>query len=215
MTNSISLTARDAQILSTLSCRVRFLSIAQIANQWWPGNVEPTTNARRRLLQLQAAGYLRIDSAFAKPIPALKAPLVAWQPAQPPPDFGIISYHLKHRFSGAAVATTIAYATKLAAVRYGGFSGRAPRRSEATHDLALGQVYLAHLRTSPRVAAAWIPEAAIVKGARADSQKVPDALLRFPDKSEVIIEFGGEYDKAKLTSFHLDCERRGRGYQLW
>lgn len=215
MANSISLTARDAAILATLSRQVRFLSVAQIARQWWPGNAEPTTNARRRLLQLQAAGYLRLDSTFARPIPELAAPLVAWQPGQLAPDFAALSYHLKQRFTGAAVATTIAYATKTAAVRYGGFSGRAPRRSEATHDLALGQVYLAYLRTSPKVAAAWIPEAAIVKGARADTQKVADALLRFPDKSEVIIEFGGEYDKAKLTSFHLDCERRGRGYQLW
>ncbi len=102
-----------------------------------------------------------------------------------------------------------------AANRMGGHPGRVPRRSEATHDLGLASVFLRLLAEQPAKARSWVPESELVKAHKRNSSKIPDALLRTKSGRETVIEFGGEYSKAKLIEFHEDCAARRRGYQLW
>ena len=215
MTNAISLTPRDDDILLTLSRRVRCLGIHQIASHWWHDNVDAKRNSRARLKQLEAAGYLSQGRVLASPLPILKAPLIDWRPGESTPDFGRVSYYLKQRFTDPAVPTAIVFALPSAANRCGGQPGRAPRRSEATHDLGLSQVYLNLHRDNSLLAACWVSEATLTSRSRKDARKVPDALLRFKDGSETLVEFGGEYGKAKLLAFHEDCDDQGKAYQLW
>jgi hypothetical protein len=166
---------------------------------------------------LEEAGWLERFNAFAKQALDLQSPVATWRPGEPPPDFGKIAQVLKTRFVTAAVATAVVVATAAAAKRHGGHGARRPRRSEATHDLGLASVYLHLCRTQPVRAKHWVSEAALSAGDGGEGRgrKLPDALIRMPDGTETVIEFGGEYNKHKLADFHADCVERQRPYELW
>lgn len=215
MERRIALTVRDNELLQALSLRLRCLSVVQIAAHWWATNSDAIGNARRRLRLLEVCGFLTIQSVLARELPHLEAPVLTWSPGDATPDFAPIAYHLKKRFVNPVTATPIAVVTRSAASRFGGHAGRVPRPSEASHDLGLGSVYLSLLRKHPARARCWIPEASLVAGRAAIHRKVPDALIRPRRGPEVIIEFGGEYSKAKLEEFHDECCSRRRGYELW
>jgi len=215
MANTAShLTERDESILLTLAEKVRCLSIGQIGAFWWADSARPHETARTRLRALEKLGWLKICQVYARPLIALDEPIACWQPGEETPNFAAISHRIKNRFSGAAKATSVALASREAGKRYGCPAGHAPRRSEATHDLGLAAVYLHFLRRDSARAKAWISEASLVAAGEGRASKLADALLRFPS-GETVIEFGGEYGKAKLEAFHEDCADRGRSYELW
>lgn len=152
---------------------------------------------------------------YAKPLVPLVVPVVGWQPGEPRPDFAPIAHILQHRFAGAARQTTIVVATPAAARRYGVPAGRPPRDAETTHDLGLAQVYLHLWATRPERTQNWVFETQLATQDDAAAQKLPDALVVEPDGRQTVIEFGGEYGKAKLAAFHRDCAAVGRGYEVW
>jgi hypothetical protein len=154
-------------------------------------------------------------TVFAKEPFRPERPLATWEPGDEEPDFGRISYLLKTRFKAPARAKTVVIATAEAAKRLGGHGGRRPRRSEATHDLGLAAVYLHFLATAPRRAANWISEAGLTRRGEGRHSKLADALVTGSNGPGTVIEFGGEYSKAKLAEFHADCEERQRRYELW
>lgn len=215
MDSRAALTDRDSELLQVLTTRLRCLGVRQMAAHWWHGRVDAVRNARARLRQLEAAGLIHSAAVLARPLPQLLSPVATWEPGEPTPDFAPIAYHLKHRFTRPVTTTPIVYASTQAAARFGGHPGRIPRRAEATHDLGLADVFLLILRDSPERARSWIAESQLVKGRTGVSRKVPDALIRSRRGVETVIEFGGEYSKAKLGEFHDDCADRGRRYELW
>ncbi len=215
MNSRLALTERDSELLEVLASRVRCLSLRQVTTQWWPAQAESTRNARARLRKLEEAGLLDSGAVLARPLPAIMSPVLTWSPGAAPPDFSPVAYFLQHRFSMPVVSTPVVFATRAAASRYGGQVGRLSRPSEATHDLGLASVYLLFHQATPAKAKCWISEARLVRGMQGASRKVPDALIRTRRGRETVIEFGGEYAKAKLLEFHQDCAERGRSYELW
>lgn len=201
--------------MDTLTRRVRCLSMAMVAHAWWPEAEQGLSSARRRLRQLEGAELVLLQRVFARPLIPLAAPVVRWRPGEPRPDFAPIAHALQHRFAGAARQTMIAVATPAAARRYGAPVGHPPRAAETTHDLGLASVYLQLLRTDPQRAQTWVFETQLAREDDAAAQKLPDALVVEPDGRETVIEFGGEYGKAKLAAFHRDCAGVDRGYEVW
>lgn len=204
---------RDEDLLIGLTHRFRCISAELAATYFVPDDI--VTKAKRWLARLEKQGFVRSRVVFAKRIPRLQRPLTTWLPGDDVPDFGPLSYKLKNRFQSAARSTRIYIAAALSEKRFGGSSERWPRTSESTHDLGLTQVYLELTRNSPERSNGWQSEARLVSGGTKSGDKLPDALIVEADGTTTVIEFGGEYSKRKLLDFHVDCERRNRGYELW
>lgn len=211
----IALTARDAELLATLTLRVRCLSFGQVAEHWWGTGRAAVTAARRRLALLADAGYLLSGEVLARPIVSVQQPLVVWKLDDPMPDFGPIAQILKSRLQGPPSSIRVFAATARAVRQVGGNPGRLPRRSETTHDLSLAAVYLLLCRTAPNRARHWVSEAELAARGEGRGQKLADALLVEPGCPPTVVEFGGQYPKQKLAAFHADCAERGRNYEIW
>lgn len=116
----------------------------------------------------------------------------------------------------AARAATVYLAGAAAAKLYGGASaGKLPAVYQATHDLGVSAMFLRLLRDDPPAVARWIGEDRLAPYRR--RQKLPDAVLADgPDaEPELVLEFGGSYDKRRVAAFHRDCARRGLAYEVW
>jgi hypothetical protein len=210
----IKLTDRDRQLLETLALKVRVLSEVQVATVFWGDTRAALMTARRRLGRLAEAGYVARHVVLAHPQLRLEAPLITWAPTAPPPDFGASAYRLRTRWTEPVRATAIVIATARTGVWLGGYGGRPPRRSEATHDLHLAAVYLRMLREQPKRARRWISEARLLADGAGRDEKLPDAIVRSRGGSTAI-EFGGSYPPNKLAAFHAYCAERHLAYELW
>lgn len=213
MPSHYSLTARDLELLTALTWRVRFFSLAQIARTWWEDSAAGRANAQARLQRLARAGLVTPFLVQAHPELPLAAPLYVWEPGQPHPNLGAASYRLQARWRRPAVATPAFLATRAAGHRFGGRGGRFPRQSEQTHDLHVSTMFLHYRQEHPEWLPYWIGEERLREEIAA-AAKLPDALLRLPTGDRVL-EFGGAYSKAKLTRFHEHCFARQLAYELW
>lgn len=213
---SMTLTTRDDDILKTLALRVRMLSLSQIAQAWWVPTAAGEQNARRRLVTLAEVGFLGSAHVYARPLPEMERPVVAWSPHQPEPDFGAVSWTLLSRWTKPPRRLLVYFATRRGANQYGGrHRGGVRQELQATHDLGVAEVYL-HLRLqAPQTATRWTGEDMLRPSRK--HQKVPDALLTppQPDAAPVVIEFGGAYDARRVRSFHRDCSKRKLSYEIW
>ncbi|MBU0716954.1 MAG: hypothetical protein KJ749_01790 [Planctomycetes bacterium] len=208
-------TSRDEQILETLVLRVRLLSLEQIAGAWWSDADSPAVFTRRRLSRLSEEGLLERSSLLAEPFLDLQAPLVAWEPGAPPPDYDAVAYSLQSRWTEPPTSTTVYVATTKARNQYGGAGrGGLRYRLQATHDLHVSAVYLRLLKADPESAAAWVGEDLRPKaGFRL---KDPDAVIEYDDgRPPLVIEFGGKYDARRIRDFHEHCEKFTLRYELW
>lgn len=207
-----NLQARDEAILEILTCRVRVLSVRQVARTWWSRSKEPERNATERLRQLERSGLVELLSLRAHPEIRLRHPLVTWQPGLPAPDFRTQARTLTNRFAKPDVETLCIIATTEAGLARAGSGGRPPRDSEVTHDIHLSAVYLQMYEELPTRARTWTAEANLPKGRFV---KVPDATVRDGIFSTAI-EFGGaSYDRHRLSEFHEHCAANELGYELW
>jgi len=208
------LTSRDSELLDTLTRRVRVMSFDQVARQWWGGQRRALESAARRLTALDAVGLVQLLSGFAHPELPMTAPVAAWRPGEPAPDFGSVSYRLRSRWTEPLRVTKAVIATKLAAAQFGGSGGRSPRPSELTHDIHLATVFLNLRQTRPDVAQTWQSEADQYAAGAGRDERLPDAIVG-KGRARMAIEFGGAYSKPKVAEFHQHCEERGLGYELW
>ena len=207
------------------------LSLQQIARTWWPQSVDAPRVAENRLRLLLAEKLLEIERAPAHPELQLQAPVVSWDLGGSEPDFAAISYRLQSRWRDHPVLTTCISASKLAVDRFGGYGGRPPRAVERTHDIHMAQVFLHYRAKYPNLARDWIFEeqvkaerkratrsqrlgGSLPSYASNANEKLPDAFLRSQSGNKVI-EFGGAYDKDKLTSFHGYCKEYSFSYEIW
>lgn len=210
-----ALTTRDEEILDTLTLRVRYLSLAQLARTWWAETTDPLANATLRVRHLEQAGFLIRFTAMARPEFPLTRPVITWQPHDPAPDLGAASYQLQSRWKESARATPAVIATASAGHRMGGWGGRFPRQSEQSHDLMMGALYLQYrqLLSPAIITAQWISEEGLRQQKQA-GEKLPDAILRTP-LGDRVIEFGGAYSREKLRLFHDYCREKALPYELW
>lgn len=208
---NVELQPRDRAILITLTRRVRVLTLTQIGRVWWPKAVRPERNAANRMSALEQVGMVQTCMLMAHPEIPLRRPLAKWQPGLPTPDLKKLARSLRLRWTNSDTATRCVIATSEAAVRFAGYGGRAPRDSEATHDIHLASVYLKMVGELPTRARSWIPEAALPKG---QGVKIPDALVQ-DGLYKTAVEFGGQYAEPKLDAFHEYCRELDLGYEVW
>jgi hypothetical protein len=180
---------------------------------------------------LLAEQLLRIEHAPAHPELQLQAPIVSWDLGGPSPDFAAISYRLQSRWRNHPVLTTCISASSVAVDRFGGYGGRPPRAVERTHDIHMAQLFLHYRDRHPDLVKDWVFEEQVKaerkRAARSNrlgrslpfyesnaNEKLPDAFLRSQSGTKVI-EFGGAYDKDKLTAFHGYCKEYSFSYEIW
>ncbi len=207
-----SWTKRDIEILDALSARVHLMSLNQIARTWWENTKNAVANARTRLSQLEDGGLISHERLMLSPELPLVQPLVTWTPGNPAPEFSSLAYRLMTRWTDSPILTQIYTATKQAARHFGGHGGRPIRSTERTHDLHLATVFLIK-RQDPRFRTSfWLSESSVYDRRVSKKEKLPDAIIKV---SRTAIEFGGEYDKQKLRSFHDYCAQQNLSYELW
>ena len=208
------MTERDDEILDTLTRRIRMLSVAQVAATWWPESIRSVEQAKVRLRELERLGDLRLLNVLARPEPALESPVVTWKPGTAEPEFGPVAYRLRSRWTSPARRRLAVIATAQAGIRFAGKGGRAPRASEATHDLCLAAIYLRMRSTDPHRGRQWVSEAMLYERGEGRGDRLPDAAI-VSRRGKTVIEFGGAYPPTKVADFHRFCSERGWGYELW
>ncbi len=93
------MTARDEEIVSALSAKIRMLSFEDIVRRWWPSSKSAKTNARRRLAQMVDDKLLVREPAAARPRLPLTEPVFRWKPGDEAPAFGELAWKLKSRWT--------------------------------------------------------------------------------------------------------------------
>jgi hypothetical protein len=213
MPKHIALTERDEELLRALVLKVRLFSLRQIANHWWGGEI---ANTRRRLKQLVEAGLVTSAEVLARPISRLDGPIISWNVGDAAPDFGAIAYALQQRLRRVpARPTGILVASESAATLLGGrCRGELTHPAQASHDLGVAAIWLNFATHSPHKATAWIGEDLLSHTRH--GQKCPDAFLVGPQGAvSSVVEFGGDYSRERIKSFHEDCADRELPYELW
>lgn len=138
-------------------------------------------------------------------------PLLKWVPGDPGPEWDELSRRLRRRWGGDAVMRTLVHATRLGGSLHGSRPGRPPRSSEASHDVALAEIFLRHFHRQP---AGWRREDELPAEPFAHAPVRPDACV-FRKGRVVAIELGGRYRPEKLKRFHDFCDDREVPYELW
>lgn len=208
-------TPRDREIVETLAAKVRALSLAQVARGWWEPSQRREEHARNRLRLLGRAGLLDAYRVNVHPPLELRGPVIRWKPGEPDPDAEAAATQLQARWTEAARPTSVYTASPLAANLFGCSGGELPELTHRDHDLLLGEVFVAYLRSEPDAARRrWVGEAARPKaGYRV---KDPDAFLVDDAGNTLrVIESGGKYDAGRVAEFHEHCAEHGLPYELW
>ena len=151
---------------------------------------------------------------MARPELALDGPQVVWTVGQPVPNFDALAYQLRSRWSRSAENTEVVVATAQTGRLLGGFGGRRPRPSEATHDLHMASIYLKLCHENAMLASTWLSEELLARQRPKRRGKVPDALV-MRGGHPLIIEFGGAYAAPKLREFHDYCASQKWPYEIW
>ena len=208
-------TAADADLLDTLTHKLRVISEGQIARSLWTESRGGMASVRHRLKGLESRRLVICFRAEVHPEITLDTPVISSYPGCRAPDFAAASYYrLRRRWCRPSVSTRCVIATALAGRLYGGWGGRFPRESEETHDIHLAAVYLLLKKRDPRSADYWASEEAIRLRRGPKSEKLPDAIIDDPDARK-IVEFGGAYSKKKLEAFHVYCSDLDLPYEVW
>ena len=213
MTLSLTITARDQDLLETLTHRVRILPMQIAAQVWWPDARSPRT-ARRRLDLLARAGWIECHIINAHPpLPVLR-PLFTWEPGQDDPDAERIASQSRARWSQPAQSLEVCVASSLAASLLGSTARRLPPPEQRDHDLRLAAVYVHYRVALPRLAELWIGQHALAKAGY--QIKDPDALLRDENGRVLrVIESAGRNGAPQIARFHEHCVDFNLPYELW
>lgn len=204
---------RDWEILETLTHRVRFLSVDQIARTWWRDSGHARTAARHRLKRLESEGWVRFIPILSRPEIPMAGPVCSWKPNDPEPDLAAVSYHLNTRWTEPAAPFNAVIASSKAAAELGGKPGKPPRSSEQTHDLHLSAVYLFKREHAPNEAKHWVIEDLFPREMRGLRKKIPDAMIW--GRRKKVIEWGGEYSKRKLEALFSFIRHRNHALEIW
>ena len=211
---SIVLTNRDKELIEALTLRVHLMTLDQAVENWWPPTSRAKTTAQSRFRKLESAGWLTRKRVNIHPMLPLKKPVVVWSPGDAEEDFGPVAYRLQKRWTQSLKLTTVLLASRKAANHFGGFGGKFKHRTQLTHDVHLAEVYLRYLRADGSIAKRWQGEEIAEKDDPAD--KLPDATIVDVDGvANLIVEFGGSYDRRRVEKFHRFCERKSLPYELW
>lgn len=200
-------------LLKFLSRNVRLATLPQLCRVFWP-KASNSKSAERAIRTLVQVGIMKPQRLLAHPELELRGPVVEWEPGDPAPHFGKVSYRLRSRWTEARRTTTVYVASAKAAQLFAGHGGQLAHPLHATHDLHVSAIYLRLLLERPEDAARWVLETSYAGSRR--GQKLPDAELQdIHGHSLKVIEFGGAYPPERVKRVHEECERRCVPYELW
>lgn len=204
---------RDFDIVETLCCRVRVLSLEQVTHGWWQSN-DDLARAERRMTHLVHAGLLR-SVAWNVKLPRFNnAPLLMWNPTSPVPDFEHLAGLVRNRWPRQSRLVQAYIATPKAARLFGSSAGNTPPIHHRNHDLLLGAVFVQYRTNRPDEACRWLGEDALPMAER--GVKNPDAFL-LDEIGQVcrVIESAGRYSQDQIETFHHYCQQIELPYELW
>ena len=200
-------------LMETLTCRVRLLSLSHIHKGWQSqfGSSEAVVKAVRQLVD---AEMIVGDVWTVQASPIEQHPLASWMPQQAPPNLDRIEELISSRWNERCEPTPVVAATHHAARLFGSSTGGLPPVNHRNHDLLLSAVYLRYRTTQPKLACTWLGEDAVSMAER--GVKNPDAFL-FDESGSVtrVIESAGRYSLKQLESFHQHCQSADLSYELW
>ncbi|TWU62653.1 hypothetical protein V7x_43880 [Crateriforma conspicua] len=200
-------------LLETLTCRVRLLSLAHVQHGWAKqfGNSGGAVVAIQRLVN---AGLIAGDVWNLPISPIGEEPLAVWTPLHAAPDFMQLTEVVQTRWDKPTQPTPVVAATHKAARLFGSSAGGLPPTNHRNHDLLLAAVYIRYRLTQPKLAKTWLGEDAVAIAER--GVKNPDAFL-FDDEGHVtrVIESAGRYSLEQIESFHRHCQSAELPYELW
>jgi len=208
-----SWTTEINDLMETLTCRVRLLSLAQV-KEGWASQFGSATEPIDVIKRLVDAGLVVGDVWDLPASPIGEQPLAAWEPRHPMPELSQIAEVVQTRWDVPAEPTPVVAATHKAARLFGSSAGGLPPTNHRNHDLLLAGVYVRYRSVEPELADTWLGEDAVAIAER--GVKNPDAFL-FDDEGNVtrVIESAGRYSLEQLESFHQHCHSAGLSYELW
>ncbi len=204
---------RDYELLTTLGSKVRLLSAEQVRDAFFSGD---NSNMRRRLQQLCRHQLLSSLRPVLRIIPRISSPLCFWEPSEPAPNFQRISHSLMKRWTSASPIATkvILHGPRTKRCLGTKANGCLPHILQASHDLALSDVYLWYRENRTVEAQGWQSED--TAGRLWGMGKRPDAVISLnPGVINKAIELGGLYSPARLLGIHRACEQRNVPYEVW
>lgn len=211
--NSLVINRRDYELLHTLGSKVRLLSVEQVRDAFFSGD---NSNMRRRLQQLCRHQLLLCMRPVLRILPKTTSPLCCWQPGEPAPAFQRISRLLIKRWSRTSPVPTTVILNGPRATRLLGVTahGRLPHVLQASHDLALTEVYLWYRENRLAEADGWQSEEMLARHWGKGSK--PDAFVSL-NTGEITkaIELGGLYSFSRLQAIHRACHERNHPYEIW
>lgn len=212
----------DIDLLKTLTLQVRFLSCEQVARGWFGGkHIEALGEARARLASLQSRGLIAHTTIEFRSGGAIKAPIFAWSPGEPDPEFEhyeTLAARLTSRWAPRLTPVEVFFAAPRAANLFGVSPLGPSRPCEWSHDYRVSEVYLHYRMMRTAASRRWQGEAARPKwGRRIARMKDPDAVLRDPAGAiERVVEIGGKYSAMHLEAFHNHCAGEAFDrFELW
>lgn len=212
------LTDRDRTICESLALRVRLFTVEQISRGFFGGDDRYT---QRRVQRLAEIGLLRLTQLAVRSRPSLDQPLVKWSPGQETPGFQRVSSCLVRRWTYQPLQyrslVTLGPRAEGPSRRRESIGVSAP--FAAGHDLALSELYLRFISTSPERAVRWIGEAGfelywpeLVRS----GGSIPDAMIQdASEKAALGIEIGGLYAPTRLSRLHATFVKQEVPYELW
>jgi len=213
------MTPRTAEILLTLTVKVRTLPFGLLASSWWRPTPSGLRAARDTLAELTDDGFLERHQLHAQLLD-VTGPVLSWEVNDPAPNFLALSTSLQQRWQnspsgGATEPLTVFVATARTLRQFGGRGrGGLHQPTAINHDLHMGAVYLWHRALRPEHATAWRGEDTYAD--QLAGEKLPDAILFGPDgTAERVIESGGAYSADRCREFHESCVARQIGYDLF
>ena len=214
----MQLTDRDHDILTTLTWKARLLDNEQLATTWWHAGRSGRIEASRRAGRLVASGLLKKLIVLSRPLPRLDAPIIVYYPGGEEANLARAAHLLHRRWSQPPRSTTVYLATPRAAALTGGRASGLKHPLQASHDLAVTQVYLNTRKRDPDLAIAWLGEDCVPW---APGRRVRRADAVIPGAAGGIalaIEIGGSgsaYGRKRLEALHRHFAKSGIPYVLW
>jgi len=206
---------RDNDLLDTLVFKVRLLSFKQIVTFYWGDSKSSKISARKRLNELVSKKLLHREQSLTYPVFTLTEPLYTWRPGQPWPDYEILSEYLNHRWSQQEipVITSVYFASKKAVNCLGGYFNSFDR-SRGSHNLNVSQIYLNLWKNNCLSECLWIGEANLTETDEKNN-RIPDAILKNKNESDVAVRFASKLSVERLESLHEYHVKNEMRYQLW
>jgi DNA-binding transcriptional MocR family regulator len=201
----MAMLSMQSHVLTLLTKHVKLATTRQLADHLG----ERFCRVNRHLSKMERKGWLESASgAFRQP--GMNEPLFTWEPGDDPPSFTSLAYRLDTRWAKTEpTPCKVWWATPKAVAEFGGHGGQIKQPSQVEHDIAVMEVYLRRGRLGD-----WQLEDRI-RNVEDFGGTIPDALLDWPDWSEMVIEIGGQYPASRLSELHDAIENVGLPYELW